>query len=87
MTSGSGLPSRARVVVIGGGIIGASVAYHLGHMGWGSETLLLERFASGAVAFGPALASSLADRGTDPYAAARQLIAQTIRKEYSDDLA
>ena len=43
MTSGSGLPSRARVVVIGGGIIGASVAYHLGHMGWGSETLLLER--------------------------------------------
>ena len=43
MTSGSELPSRARVVVIGGGIIGASVAYHLGHMGWGSETLLLER--------------------------------------------
>ena len=43
MTSGTELPSRARVVVIGGGIIGASVAYHLGHMGWGSETLLLER--------------------------------------------
>lgn len=43
MTSGTDLPSRARVVVIGGGIIGASVAYHLGHMGWGSETLLLER--------------------------------------------
>jgi heterotetrameric sarcosine oxidase gamma subunit len=43
MTTGSDLPSRARVVVIGGGIIGASVAYHLGHMGWGSETLLLER--------------------------------------------
>jgi len=52
-----------------------------------AETLLLERFASGAAAFGPALASSLADRGTDPYAAARQLIAHTIRKEYSDDLA
>ena len=43
MTQGSDLPARARVVVIGGGIIGASVAYHLGHMGWGSETLLLER--------------------------------------------
>ena len=43
MPSGSNLPSRARVVVIGGGIIGASVAYHLGHMGWGAETLLLER--------------------------------------------
>ena len=43
MPSASNLPSRARVVVIGGGIIGASVAYHLGHMGWGAETLLLER--------------------------------------------
>jgi glycine cleavage system aminomethyltransferase T/glycine/D-amino acid oxidase-like deaminating enzyme len=43
MTSGSELPARARVVVIGGGIIGASVAYHLGHLGWGSETVLLER--------------------------------------------
>ena len=36
-------PSRARVVVIGGGIIGTSVAYHLGHMGWGADTVLLER--------------------------------------------
>ena len=36
------LPDRARVVVIGGGIIGASVAYHLGHLGW-SDTVLLER--------------------------------------------
>ena len=36
------LPSRARVVVIGGGVIGASVAYHLGHLGW-TDTVLLER--------------------------------------------
>ena len=36
------LPDRARVVVIGGGVIGASVAYHLGHLGW-SDTVLLER--------------------------------------------
>ena len=28
-----GLPARARVVIIGGGVIGASVAYHLAAMG------------------------------------------------------
>jgi heterotetrameric sarcosine oxidase gamma subunit len=37
-----GLPDRARVVVIGGGIIGTSVAYHLAHMGW-KDVVLLER--------------------------------------------
>ena len=36
------LPSRARVVVIGGGVIGASVAYHLAHLGW-TDVVLLER--------------------------------------------
>jgi glycine cleavage system aminomethyltransferase T len=36
------LPPRARVVVIGGGIIGCSVAYHLAHMGW-RDVVLLER--------------------------------------------
>ncbi len=36
------LPSRARVVVVGGGIIGTSVAYHLAKLGW-SDVLLLER--------------------------------------------
>ena len=36
------LPSRARVVVVGGGVIGASVAYHLAHAGW-NDVVLLER--------------------------------------------
>jgi heterotetrameric sarcosine oxidase gamma subunit len=36
------LPSRARVVVIGGGVIGASVAYHLTELGW-TDVLLLEQ--------------------------------------------
>jgi heterotetrameric sarcosine oxidase gamma subunit len=35
------LPDRARVVVLGGGIIGCSVAYHLAHAGW--DVVLLER--------------------------------------------
>ncbi len=36
------LPARARVVVIGGGVIGCSVAYHLAHAGW-SDVVVLER--------------------------------------------
>lgn len=36
------LPESARVVVIGGGVIGTSVAYHLAHMGW-KDVVLLER--------------------------------------------
>ena len=36
------LPERARVVVVGGGVIGCSVAYHLAHMGW-KDVVLLER--------------------------------------------
>ncbi|MCX5495034.1 FAD-dependent oxidoreductase [Kaistia dalseonensis] len=36
------LPSSAKIVIIGGGIVGASVAFHLGAMGV-SDVLLLER--------------------------------------------
>ena len=40
-TAGS-LPSQSRVLIVGGGVVGCSVAYHLGLLGWGSSTLLLE---------------------------------------------
>ena len=36
------LPSQARVVIIGGGVIGCSVAYHLTKLGW-TDVVLLER--------------------------------------------
>lgn len=36
------LPQTARVVIVGGGVIGCSVAYHLGHLGW-KDVVLLER--------------------------------------------
>ncbi|EKD60123.1 MAG: hypothetical protein ACD_54C00927G0005 [uncultured bacterium] len=36
------LPSTARAVIIGGGIIGCSTAYHMGKLGW-TDTILLER--------------------------------------------
>ncbi len=35
-------PDRARVVVIGGGVIGTSVAYHLTQLGW-TDVVLLEQ--------------------------------------------
>jgi glycine cleavage system T protein len=36
------LPTQARAVIIGGGVVGASVAYHLTRLGW-RDVLLLER--------------------------------------------
>ncbi|WP_272008361.1 GcvT family protein [Roseovarius sp. ZX-A-9] len=36
------LPQSARVVIIGGGVVGCSVAYHLAKMGW-KDVVLLER--------------------------------------------
>ena len=36
------LPARARVVIVGGGVTGCSIAYHLAHLGW-TDIVLLEQ--------------------------------------------
>ena len=36
------LPTKARAVIIGGGVVGCSVAYHLTKLGW-TDVVLLER--------------------------------------------
>ena len=38
------LPSQARVVIVGGGVIGCSIAYHLAKLGW-KDVVLLEQNA------------------------------------------
>src|SRR6202051_4623472 len=40
--SASELPSSAKIVIVGGGIVGSSVAYHLGAIGQ-TDVVLLER--------------------------------------------
>ncbi|MBU3750088.1 MAG: FAD-dependent oxidoreductase [Mycobacterium sp.] len=36
------LPDRARAVIVGGGVTGCSIAYHLAHLGW-TDVVLLEQ--------------------------------------------
>ena len=36
------VPSQARVVIVGGGVMGCGLAYHLAHEGW-SDVVLLEK--------------------------------------------
>lgn len=36
-------PAEAKVVICGGGIMGASVAYHLAKLGWAKETVIIEQ--------------------------------------------
>jgi LAO/AO transport system kinase len=52
-----------------------------------AETVLLERFHRGAEHVRPELASDLADRTSDPYTMAQQLVITALRKEYSNELA
>ncbi|AFM16809.1 glycine cleavage system T protein (aminomethyltransferase) [Mycolicibacterium chubuense NBB4] len=47
MTSAPPLPSRARVVIVGGGVIGTSVAYHLTRLGVDDVVLLEQGHLSG----------------------------------------
>jgi dimethylglycine dehydrogenase len=36
-------PGQARVVIVGGGVMGVGLAYHLAHEGWGPDVVLLEK--------------------------------------------
>ena len=36
-------PTHARVVIVGGGVMGVGLAYHLAHEGWGQDVVLLEK--------------------------------------------
>ncbi|KAI5640957.1 FAD dependent oxidoreductase domain-containing protein [Phthorimaea operculella] len=44
----SELPSKAKVVICGGGVMGAAVAYHLAKRGWGDQTIIVEKESVGA---------------------------------------
>ena len=76
-TDGGPLPDRAQVVIVGGGVIGSSVAYHLAVLGI-SDVLVLERHriasgtswhAAGLVAWvrGSHPMTELATYGVDRY--------------------
>ena len=54
------LPKQARAVIVGGGIVGYSVAYHLTQLGW-KDVVLLEQFtmAAGTTGHGAGLVTQL----------------------------
>jgi 4-methylaminobutanoate oxidase (formaldehyde-forming) len=70
------LPSHARVVIIGGGVIGSSIAYHLAELGW-RDVVLLERkqLTSGTTWHAAGLLTTLRDTET-----------QTKLAKYTQDL-
>ena len=75
-TPSGSLPTRARVVIIGGGVIGSSIAYHLSKLGW-RDVVLLERkqLTSGTTWHAAGLLTTLRDTET-----------QTKLAKYSQDL-
>ena len=70
-TTPSSVPDRARVVIIGGGIAGCSIAYHLTKLGW-SDVVLLERaqLTSGTTWHAAGLLTTLRDTETQTRLAA-----------------
>ncbi len=75
-SSPSKIPSQARVVIIGGGVIGCSIAYHLAKLGW-TDVVLLERsqLTSGTTWHAAGLLTTLRDTET-----------QTKLAKYTQDL-
>ena len=69
-------PTHARVVIIGGGVIGCSIAYHLAELGW-TDVVLLERkqLTSGTTWHAAGLLTTLRDTET-----------QTRLAKYTQDL-
>src|SRR5579883_2856292 len=65
MSESSKLPAQARVVIVGGGVIGCSIAYHLTELGC-RDVLLLERaqLTSGTTWHAAGLLTSLRDTET-----------------------
>jgi len=51
MREQSAIPSQARIVIIGGGIIGCSTAYHLASMGCNDVVLLEKHQLTGGTTF------------------------------------
>ena len=74
--SGNHFPRTARVVIIGGGVVGCSIAYHLTKLGW-RDVVLLERhqLTSGTTWHAAGLLTSLRDTET-----------QTRLAKYSQEL-
>jgi glycine/D-amino acid oxidase-like deaminating enzyme len=71
-------PTQARAVIIGGGVVGCSVAYHLAKAGW-TDVVLLERkqLTCGTTWHAAGLIGQL--RGSPEHDAARQVFGRPLR--------